>query len=968
MADTFSEGLNATIGSATGNAMAGGSFNLLAAGVSDSSSLVVGIDTSTAGAKSGTAQIELVSDGAGTSDLGQTSIGSQTVNVSGNVYRYASASDHTPEPVVLTNVHVGDTSEQTLIITNTAVADTFSEGLNASIGSATGNATASGSFNLLAAGASDSSSLVVGIDTSTAGAKSGTAQIDLVSDGIGTSELGQTAIGSQTVNVSGNVYRYASAGDHTPEPVVLTNVHVGDTSEQTLIITNTAVADTFSEGLNATIGSATGNTTAGGSFNLLAAGASDSSSLVVGIDTSTAGAKSGTAQIELVSDGAGTSDLGQTSIGSQTVNVSGNVYRLADVNTLNSVNFGSVHVGDSVGQALDITNTAVADGFSESLNAAFAGVSDARILTSGSITQLAAGASDYSSMLIGLDTSAVGTITGIATVDFQSDGTGTSELGITDLSSQDVGVSGSIIEATVYRLANPVINNAQPLAFGNFREGDSVNAQSLSITNDVPDDDYSEALNAAVNGTTGGVTVAGSFNLLGPTQTDNSSISVAIDTSSAGDKSGTATIDFESDGTGSSGLGITHLDSQDVAVTAAVYRLAQGLAAPDPIIINARVGDLGEQTVTITNTALADGYSESLNASTGVTTGDVTAIGSVNLLAAQNTDNSSLVFGINTSTAGVKNGTATVDFESDGTGTSGFAAIDVGSQVVGVSGNVYAPAQASASATNVDFSIVHVGDVLSDMAVTVTNTALVTALNDVLCGSISTSSSPFNASGDLGSGLTAGASADLFVGLDTATAGIYTGSATISTVSHNEDMADWRLADISVDLMAQINNYANPVFSLLSGYGSLSGSGFDYWLDLGTVLQGTGTLETNLALFNDVSGPADLLNGSFDLTGSDFLMTGFDLFSDMNAGEGLLDLLISLDTVTLGAYTGEITLNAIAHNASGFEQIFDPITVYISANVVDNTAAPIPEPATIILFAMGLMLMLKFNIHQGRKK
>ena len=123
------------------------------------------------------------------------------MNVTGTVYRYASASAHSPEPVVLANVHVGETSELALTINNTAAADGYSESMNASIGGATGHATAAGSFNLLAAGTSNSTSLVVGVDTSSAGAKSGTASISLVSDGTGTSELAQTAMAAQTVNV-----------------------------------------------------------------------------------------------------------------------------------------------------------------------------------------------------------------------------------------------------------------------------------------------------------------------------------------------------------------------------------------------------------------------------------------------------------------------------------------------------------------------------------------------------------------------------------------------------------------------------------------------------------------------------------------------------------------------------------------------------------------------------------------------
>jgi len=303
--DIYSEKLNAIVNGTTGGVTATGFFTGLAAQSTDNSSISVAINTTTAGNKDGTATIDFVSDGTGINNLGLTPLPSQDVSVTGQVFRLAQAGAHTPEPVTLTDVHVGDTSQQVLSMTNTATSDGFSEKLNATIGGATSNATATGSFNLLAAGATNNSSLA-------AGAKTGIATITSESDGTGTSDIsGNVALADQTVNVSGNVYRLAQASAHTPEPVVLSNVHVGDTSQQALSLSNTATVDSFSEKLNATIGGATGNATASGAFTGLAAGATDSSNLVVGINTSTAGAKSGTASIGLVSDGAGINSLGR---------------------------------------------------------------------------------------------------------------------------------------------------------------------------------------------------------------------------------------------------------------------------------------------------------------------------------------------------------------------------------------------------------------------------------------------------------------------------------------------------------------------------------------------------------------------------------------------------------------------------------------------------------------------------------
>ncbi|MEP6810122.1 MAG: choice-of-anchor D domain-containing protein, partial [Chthoniobacterales bacterium] len=331
LADGFSEALNASIGGVAGGIFANGSFSLLAPGATNNTSLLVGFSTSMAGSHNGTASIFLQSDGTGSSGLGITNLASQIVNVSGAVYRYAAPVVNTPLPVAFANSHVGDFVSQALSVTNNVPNDTFSERLDASFTGSTGNATASGLFALLGAGATNNSSLLVGLDTSMAGFRSGSATIGFISNGNGTSGLGTTALPGQTVNVSGNVYRYANPTAHTPEPIAFGVVHIGDAvSTVGVSLTNNVPADGFSESLNATIGGGTNGVTASGSFTHLAPGATNNSSLQVGINTATAGSRNGTATIGLISDGASSSGLGLTTLPSQTVNVTGQVNFYAD--------------------------------------------------------------------------------------------------------------------------------------------------------------------------------------------------------------------------------------------------------------------------------------------------------------------------------------------------------------------------------------------------------------------------------------------------------------------------------------------------------------------------------------------------------------------------------------------------------------------------------------------------------------
>jgi len=141
-----------------------------------------------------------------------------------------------PSPVTLGNQHVGGSAQQTLTVTNTATANGYSEGLLASAGTGTGAAATSGSTGLIAAGNSDSPSITLGVDTSSAGHKTGSVSIDLESDGAGTEGEGVTALSPASVSVSGNVYRYAAP---SIAPLNLGAFHVGTSS----VSGNLTVAD-----------------------------------------------------------------------------------------------------------------------------------------------------------------------------------------------------------------------------------------------------------------------------------------------------------------------------------------------------------------------------------------------------------------------------------------------------------------------------------------------------------------------------------------------------------------------------------------------------------------------------------------------------------------------------------------------------------------------------------------------------
>jgi hypothetical protein len=213
-------------------------------------------------------------------------------------------------------------------------------------------------------------------------------------------------------------------------------------------------------------------------------------------------------------------------------------------------------------------------------------------------------------------------VNGAVIVNFASDGTGTSGLGLTTLPSQSVGVSGTIeTTGSVFRLASASPATPNPVNFGNVRVGTSA-TQALTIGNTAANDGFSEKLNASIGGATAGVTAAGSFNLLGPQSSNNASLVVGIDTASAGARNGTATITLASDGTGTSGLGVTPLTAQTVAVNGAVYRVANPTLLPPSLTLAARVGDAAPVAALAVTNASPDAFTERLNASFGAVSSD----------------------------------------------------------------------------------------------------------------------------------------------------------------------------------------------------------------------------------------------------------------------------------------------------------------------------------------------------------
>ena len=441
---------------------------------------------------------------------------------------------------------------------------------------------------------------------------------------------------------------------------------------------------------------------------------------------------------------------------------------------------------------------------------------------------------------------------------------------------------------------------------------------------------------------------------------------VGIDTASAGVRNRTATISLASDGTGTSGLGVTPLTAQTVAVNGTVYRLANPTLTPPSLTLAARVGDAAPvASLTVAN-ASPDAFTERLNAAFGAVSAGFTGPGSITGLAAGATSNA-LGVGLNTGAAGIFNGTAGVNFVSSGAGTTGASDLALPSQNVALAGRVYTPAAAQVNTTIVDFGIVHRGDAIADRAVSVTNSAPVSAANDTLQGSLGSPSAGFSAGGTL-SGLGAGATdaSSLRVGLATANAGVFTGTATATFSSHDPDLADLALGSTTIALRGQVNNFAQASLTK-SGAGTLTQLGNTWTLDFGTIALGAGSLATSLGVLNSAIGPADLLSGDFDLSGAGpgFALSGFGSFANLVAGSSFDGLGVSFGADTAGTFLATLLLHATGSNASGFSGRLDDTVLVLRGDVA---VAAVPEPETYLLMLAGLAAVAGVARRRGQRR
>ncbi len=578
-----------------------------------------------------------------------------------------------------------------------------------------------------------------------------------------------------------------------------------------------------------------------------------------------------------------------------------------------------------------------------------------------------------------LDTSSAGVVSATVTVDLESAGAVdgiANGLGITTLPGQPLTVQANI-EAVVNNLAAASVPTTN-FTFGNAHVGDAIALQNVRIENAAlaPAEGLNASVQSAINGA---VTNGGSISSLAAETFDDSSIAVGISSAGAGAVNGTVTLAFESDGTANNGQ-TTQLQSRDVQVSGAIYALAagsiNGTAAGQPLTIDlgaARVGDASlSQSVTITNTGVdSGGFTESLTASvTGVPTDfQVNGNGGAgNTTSIAQGDSEDVIVTLATTTSGNFSGNQAVDFSSNEINGSGLGDTALASSDATLTGRIYQTAEANVDRNNVNFGIVHVGDAVTAENITITNGAS-GALVDRLAGSFSDVDGPFFGLGTLGAGLQSGESGSLMLNVDTSTAGIFSGQASIELLSQNDELADAAVAATAIALDIQVNEFANAIVAQSSGDGLLTGSGLNYILDFGDVVEGSmAELLTELFITNDTTGPSDVLDGIFDLAGltAEFMATGFNDFTGVEGGDSFNGLMLAFDTsgLGIGTYSSVINLTPFSRIPGQFNAQQDDITLTIQGRVVN--ASPVPVPGALLLILLGLVT-LRLQHHPVKK-
>jgi autotransporter-associated beta strand protein len=373
----------------------------------------------------------------------------KTASASVSADYYALATADASQTVNVGNVRVGVNKTAALTLTNNSVAGIYSENLssngfsNVSTGfTATGTAA-------IAAGASGSGNLTVGITAASAGTQSGSATLALQSTAVNSSGLSAYNLSSQAITITGTAYDIASP-TYVTTAKDFGNVRAGaSVSDQNINFANTTITNANYQDSLAVSGSKTNSKISLGTVSNITAG--NNANLSVTANTATAGSLADTITLTLTSNANGVSGLSNSSITpTGTIAVTGAVYDYAQAKFSGSVvDFGFVHQGATVSsQNVAIGNAAISNAsFQDKLDVS--GSSDNAGVSVTGFTGLAASASGAttSNLAVGASSSTLGSLNGTLSLTLTSNANGVSGLSndtATRAGSGDITTTGTV--------------------------------------------------------------------------------------------------------------------------------------------------------------------------------------------------------------------------------------------------------------------------------------------------------------------------------------------------------------------------------------------------------------------------------------------------------------------------------------------------------------------------------------------
>ena len=209
-------------------------------------------------------------------------------------------------------------------------------------------------------------------------------------------------------------------------------------------------------------------------------------------------------------------------------------------------------------------------------------------------------------------------------------------------------------------------------------------------------------------------------------------------------------------------------------------------------------------------------------------------------------------------------------------------------------------------------------------------------------------------SDSLGGAFLAGPQSTTFnVGVTTTTAGAQSGAVVVDNLAVSSAAAGQGSADANevIGVAATVLSPANASFDAIADQDADA-------INLGTLTQGDAAGSQSFSIFNliDALGSTSALDlDSIQFIGADSAGISTDLatFSGLAAGGSML-FNASLDTAQVGAFSETLLLSFSDEDVLG--ETVNTLTLTLTGEVV---AAPIPEPATLSLLAMGALGLLR---------